>query len=166
MIKISFLADHPDVMPTLAQWFRAQWPDYYADQTLADMEEDFREDAQYDSIPLRLVAFLDGELAGTIVLREQVIETQPQFHPGLGGLFVPVNFRQRGIATELVRAGMHVARAQGYREVYATTAVAGGILKRLGWVAVEAVEHDGEHLTLYRCDLGTALHAANDHLEL
>ncbi len=153
MIKISFLADHPDVMPTLAQWFRAQWPDYYADQTLADMEEDFREDAQYDSIPLRLVAFLDGELAGTIVLREQVIETQPQFHPGLGGLFVPLSYRRRGIATELVRAGMNVAREQGYREVYATTSVAGGILKRLGWVAVEALVHDDEQLTLYRCDL-------------
>ena len=155
MIKISFLADHPDVVPTLAQWFRAQWPDYYADQTLAEIEEDFREDAQYDSIPLRLVAFLDGELAGTIVLRDQVIDTRPEFHPGLGGLFVLERYRKRGIATELIEAGMNVARAQGYREVYATTGVAGGILRRLGWVAVEVVEHDGEQLTLYSCDLGT-----------
>lgn len=155
MIKTSFLADHLDVIPTLAQWFRAQWPDYYAGQTLADIEDDFREDAQRDRIPVRLIAFVDGELTGTIVLRDQVIETRPEFHPGLGGLFVPMSYRKRGIATELVHAGMNVAREQGYEVVYATTAVAGGVLTRLGWVAVEAVVHDDEQLTLYRCDLET-----------
>ena len=153
MIKTAFLADHPEVIPTLAEWFRAQWPDYYAEQTLSDIAEDFREDAQYHSIPLRLVAFVDGDLAGTIVLRDWVTDTLPDAHPGLGGLFVPVLYRQRGVATELVRAGMKVAREQGYEVVYATTVVAGGILKRLGWVVVKEIMHDDEQLTLYRCDL-------------
>ena len=152
-IKTAFLADHPEVIPILVEWFRAQWPDYYADQTQADITEDFREGAQYHNIPVRLVAFVEGELAGTVVLRDQVIATQPEFRPGLGGLFVPASYRRRGIATELVRAGMNVARELGYGEVYATTVVAGGILTRLGWQVVKEVTHDDEQLVLYRSDL-------------
>ena len=155
MIQTAFLADHPEVIPTLAEWFRAQWPDYYAEQSLTDIEDDFREDAQYQGIPLRLVAFVDGELAGTVVLRDWVTDTVPNAHPGLGGLFVQEKHRTRGVGSELVQACMNVARDLSYKEVYATTVVAGGILMRLGWEVVKEVAHDDEVLTLYRCDLET-----------
>jgi N-acetylglutamate synthase-like GNAT family acetyltransferase len=152
-IKTAFLADHPEVIPTLAKWFRAQWPDYFAGQTLSDIEGDFYKDAQYDHIPVRLVAFVDGELAGTVVLRQQAAHALPEAHPGLGGLFVLEKFRIRGVGTELVQACMRVARDQGCEKVYATTVAARGILIRLGWKMVEEVVHDGEELTLYRYHL-------------
>jgi len=41
MITIDFLADHLDSIPTLTKWFRAQWPDYFADWSQAEMEQDF-----------------------------------------------------------------------------------------------------------------------------
>lgn len=154
MIRIAFLSDYPDTIPTLARWFRDQWPDYYAGRTLTDIERDFLGEAQRQHLPVRLVALVDEELAGTIVLRDRAIPTRSEYHPGLGGLFVPVRFRTRGIGTELVRSGMVLARNHGYGVVYATTVVAGEILKRLGWSAVKAViVHEDEHLTLYRCEL-------------
>ena len=152
-IKIAFLADHVDAVPTLAAWFRAQWPDYFARQTPATVERGFQEQAQRDRIPTRLVAFADGALAGTIVLRERALPGQPATHPGLGGLFVPARYRTRGIGSALIRAGMNVARVQGYGSVYAATAAAGGILERLGWTAVREIIHGDERLTLYRCEL-------------
>ena len=153
MVEITFLADRLDTIPMLAQWFLAQWPDYYAGETLTDLELGFREESHHHRLPTRLVAFADGELAGTIVLRDRAIQSLPEPHPGLGGLFVPSKHRTRGIGTELVRVGMDVAREQGYEVVYATTAVAGGILERLGWAAVREVSYNDEQLTLYRCRL-------------
>lgn len=153
MIKIAFLADHLETIPTLSQWFRAQWPDYYADRTLADIAQDFAEEANRTGLDVRLVAFADGELAGTITLREDATWDMPQYRPGLGGLFVPEPFRGRGIATELVMAGMKVAQEQGYERVYATTVAARGILERLGWRLVQEVWHGDEHLFLYGCEL-------------
>jgi predicted N-acetyltransferase YhbS len=50
-----------------------------------------------------LVGFLAGELIGTIVLREIVVETHPEYHPGLGGLFVVKPHRRCGIGTDLVQ---------------------------------------------------------------
>lgn len=155
MIEIAFLADHPETIPTLSQWFRAQWPEYYADWTLADMAQDFYEDAKHSGIPIRLVAFADGELAGTIILREEATWTLPEYRPGLGGLLVAEQYRGRGIGTELVKAGMKVAEEQGYARVYATTAAARGILERLGWQQLQVALPDDDHGLLYRFEFET-----------
>ena len=152
MITIGFLADYLDTIPTLAKWFRDQWPDYHADMSQAEMEQDFLEDASRNRLPSRLVAFESNELVGTIVLREQ-IETLLEFQPELGGLYVIESHRGHGIATELIRAGMKLALDQGYETVFATTVVAAGILERLGWEFIKTVIHQDGQLALYRCKL-------------
>jgi RimJ/RimL family protein N-acetyltransferase len=153
MITIGYLADCSDTIPTLARWFREQWPDYFADWSQAEMEADFLEGASRDRLPIRLVAFESGKLAGTIILREMGNETLAEFQPELGGLYVPASHRDHGIGSELVRAGMKVAGDLGYERVYATTSAAAGILERLGWEFVKTVVYqDGEH-SLYWCKL-------------
>ena len=81
MITIRFLADHLDTIPTLAKWFRAQWPDYHAAMSEEEMEQDFLEDASRDRLPIRLVAFESSELAGTIILRDNGTGRLPEFQP-------------------------------------------------------------------------------------
>lgn len=153
MITIGFLADYTDTIPTLASWFRDQWPDYYANWSQAELEQDFLEDTSRNRLPSRLVAFESNELAGTIVLREHGSESLPEFQPELGGLYVVESHRGHGIATELVRAGMKVAREQGYETVFATTVAAAGILERLGWEFIKTVVHQDGPLAWYRCKL-------------
>jgi len=153
MIEIALLADYLEAIPTLTQWFRAQWPEYYAERTLADITQGFCSEANRDNLPMHLVAFAEGELAGTITLRDQVTTVSPEYQPGLGGLLVVERYRGRGIATELVRAGMSRAQEQGYPRIYATTVTARSILERLGWNLVRAVSHGDEQLLLYRCEL-------------
>ena len=150
MIEIVFLADYPEAIPTLTRWFVAQWPEYYAEQPLAEIAEDFRSDANRSGLPVRLLAFADGELAGTIILREEATWHSPEYQPGLGGLLVAEQYRRQGIGTELVKAGMKLAQAQGYQRVYATTVAARGILERLGWQLFQVVWHDDEQLDLYQ----------------
>ena len=153
MIKIHFLADHVESIPTLVKWFRAQWPDYFADWSDEEMEQDFLLDIPRDHLPSRLVAFYDDELAGTIILRENGNESLVEYQPELGGLYVDESCRGHGIGSELVRAGMKLAHDQGYEMVYATTTAAKGILERLGWEFVENADYqDGEQL-LYQCKL-------------
>ena len=153
MITIGFLADYLDTIPTLAKWFRDQWPDYHADMSQEEMEQDFLEDASRDRLPIRLVAFESNELAGTIILREHGSETLPEFQPELGGLYVVASHRGHGVASELVRAGMQVALDQGYETVYATTVAAAGILERLGWEFLQTVMYQDGSTGLYRCKL-------------
>ena len=153
MITIGFLADYLDTVPTLAKWFRDQWPDYYADMSQEQLEQDFLEDASHDRLPIRLIAFESNELAGTIILRENGSEMLPEFQPELGGLYVVASHRSHGVASELVRAGMQVALDQGYETVFATTVAAAGILERLGWEFIKTVIYQDGPTGLYRCKL-------------
>ena len=153
MITVAFLADYPDTIPTLAKWFRDQWPDYYAAVSQEQIEQDFLSDVSRDRLPVRLIAFESSKLAGTIVLREHGIEALPGFQPELGGLYVVESHRGHGIATELIRAGMKLALDQGYEIVFATTVAAAGILERLGWEFIKTVLHHDEQLALYQCKL-------------
>lgn len=153
MITIGFLADNHDTIPILAKWFRNQWPDYYEDVLQEELEQDFLEEASHNRLPIRLVAFENIQLAGTIILREHGSVKMPGFQPELGGLFVVEPYRDHGIGTELVRAGMKLALEQGYEMVFATTVNAAGILERLGWEFLETVIHGDEQLALYRCKL-------------
>jgi adenylate kinase family enzyme/RimJ/RimL family protein N-acetyltransferase len=150
MITIALLADHPTAASTLAQWFRAQWPAYYAGRGLAEIARDFHAEAQRGGLPVRLVAFVDGALAGTIVLREQALTAFPAFSPGLGGLFVPEPLRRRGIGTALIRAASSLARDQGHAAVYTATATARGLLEQQGWELVQTVQHGDERLAIFR----------------
>ena len=153
MITIKFLADCLDTIPTLTRWFRDQWPDYFADMSPEELAQDFLADASYDQLPIRLVAFASGQLAGTIILREQGDTIPLGFQPELGGLYVDASQRGQGIGTELIRAGMKLAQDQGYATVYATTVAAAGILERLGWEFIQTVIHEDGPLSLYRCKL-------------
>lgn len=87
MMKTALLADHADLMPTLAQWFQAQWPDNYRDRDLADIECHFHAELHRDRIPLRLVALEGAEPLGTIVIREHALASSPEYGPGIGGLW-------------------------------------------------------------------------------
>ena len=153
MITIGFLADHLDTIPVLANWFRQQWPDYFADWSQAEMEQDFLQDAAYNRLPCRLVAFKSGDLAGTIVLRQQGSESLPEFQPELGGLYVTESQRGQGVGTALVHAGMQLALDLGYKKVYATTVAASGILERAGWEYIKTVTHQDGQLALYGCNI-------------
>jgi GNAT superfamily N-acetyltransferase len=153
MIEIAFLVDHPKAISTLTQWFRGQWPEYYAAHTPADIAQDFHAEANRDGLPVRLLAFADGVLAGTVTLREQAFRAMPEYQPGIGGLFVAEQHRGRGIGTELVRAGMKLAQEQGYETVYIATVTACGIVEHLGWGLVQAVTHGDEQTVIYRYDL-------------
>lgn len=153
MITIGFLVDRLDTIPTLGRWFRAQWSDYYASMSQQELEQDFLEAASRDRLPIGLVAFEFHELAGTIVLRQRGTEMLSEFQPELGGLYVVPSHRNHGIATELIRAGKQVAREQGYKTVFATTAAAAGILERLGWEFLQTVVYPDGQTALYQCKL-------------
>jgi GNAT superfamily N-acetyltransferase len=153
MITIAFLADHPEVVPTLTHWFRDQWPEYYAARTQAEIAQDFHPEANRDGLPVRLLAFADGVLVGTVTLREQALRGFPEYQPGIGGLFVAEQHRGQGVGMALVRAGMQLAEEQGYTTVYIATVTARGIVEHLGWKLVRAITHDEEQTVIYQCDL-------------
>ncbi|MCC2669858.1 MAG: putative N-acetyltransferase [Armatimonadetes bacterium] len=153
-VRIAYLADHPELLPVLLDWFRAEWPDYYGSRTVEDVLDELRAGMHRDCLPLRLVAFAGAEPAGTVILREHPLDARPNLRPGLGGLYVAPGWRRQGIGATLVSSCMGTAHALGHTELFAATGTARALLERLGWERTEELVAHGQEVTLYRRGLG------------
>lgn len=144
------LAEVPEVIPIIAEWYRAEWSDWFANTSLEEIEADFASVANKDRLPLGLVA-LDStvQVVGVCSLRDDPFEPYLHAGPWLRGLYVHRPWRGQGIAGELIRAAeLHAARL-GISRLYAATGTAVGIFERAGWLGFDEVRHEQQMLTIF-----------------
>ena len=74
---IARLAAHPEALPLLATWFKAEWPAWYGPGGPGNAEHDLREFASGAGLPLGIVAFCAGAVCGVAALKAHSIESYP-----------------------------------------------------------------------------------------
>lgn len=148
--SVLLLADAPEVIPTLAAWYKNEWPACFAETPLEAIEADFHSAANRDCLPLAIVAFdVTGVPMGVCSVRAHPFEPYPYVSPWLRGLYVSAPFCGQGIAGVLIRAAAaHAARLE-ISKLYASTSSAIRTFERAGWLGFDQVRHDGETLTLF-----------------
>ncbi len=149
-LRLGFLADHPEAVPTLAEWFEAEWGAHYGPTGPGDARRDLLARANRDALPVALVAWWEGELGGTAALEAESVPTPSRLGPWIAAGLVRPALRGRGVGTELVRSLEELARGMGHARVYCGTSAAGGILARRGWRLRERVRHGGGVVPVYR----------------
>jgi GNAT superfamily N-acetyltransferase len=149
-LRISYLADHPEAVPVLKEWFETEWPDYYGPTGPGDAERDLIAYSSRENLPVGLVAFCEGRLCGIAALKPHSISTFAHLCPWAAAGLVAPSFRRRGIGACLVSALEDVARHLGYSTIYCGTSTAIGLLTRNGWDFMERVSYNGEDLSIYQ----------------
>ncbi len=149
-VDILYLADHPEVLGTLAAGFKSQWSAHFADQPLDAIKMGFASCCREEGLPLALVAMSDGTFCGTATLRSESGTVCPDLGPWLTHLYVDPAWRDRGIGSLLVRAIEQEAARHGFNEIHAVTARAAELFEQLGWSRVEALEYHGDRVTVLR----------------
>jgi GNAT superfamily N-acetyltransferase len=149
-VHISRLADHPDAVPVLKQWFEAAWADYYGPAGPGDAEQDLIAYSSREQLPVGLVAFCEGQLCGIAALKPESISTHKHLHPWVAAGFVVPRFRRRGIGAKLVSALEDVARTLGYATIYCGTSTAISLLTRNAWQLMERIRYNGEDVSIYQ----------------
>ena len=149
-IRVQLIADTPDVIPILANWYKGAWPDWFIDTPLAEIENEFRSVANRDHLPLALAAY-DGtsQLLGACSIRDDPFASYPSAGPWLRGLYVHPPFRGQGIAGAMIRAAEQYASLLCISRLYASTHSAIGTFERAGWLGFDQVMHDGQKLTIF-----------------
>lgn len=143
------LAARPGAIPWLADRFKAEWPDFFADRSTEDIEQDyFRSALEGRGLPVVLVAEADGRVCGTVAIRAQGPETHPG--PWLSSLWVDAPYRARGIGGELTRAMTAEAWRRGLPELFAATATAHRLFRRLGWRELGDFPYHGVTVAVFR----------------
>ena len=150
-MRIVHLADAPEVLPTLIDWFVDEWTPWYGPGGGGDAANDLASCLNRDEIPLALVA-LDAseEVLGTAALKPESVGSETGSGPWLAALLVDREHRHRGIGTALIEAIEAEAWRLGFASLYTSTDVAESLLRRRGWQAVGTAESLRGTITIYR----------------
>ncbi|HET6230969.1 MAG TPA: GNAT family N-acetyltransferase [Longimicrobiaceae bacterium] len=149
-MQIDYLADRPEHLRTLAEWFDAQWKHVLPDRTVETYVERFRTHMNRREMPLTLVAHQDGEALGTASLRTNDMTSRPEHTPWLGGVYVAAPHRRRGISAALIAAVEDRARELGATVLYLYTVDKESYYRGLGWEFVEHTEYLAQTVAVMR----------------
>jgi GNAT superfamily N-acetyltransferase len=104
MVQISYLADYPQFIDTLAPWVFAHWQPLLGEVSPAERVAKFRTHLNKEILPIALVAHDGDKVLGTASLRVHDLPGREDLSPWLGGVFVGVAYRGRGIGVQLCSA--------------------------------------------------------------
>ena len=102
-MTIEYLADHPEFLPTLAEWQHGEWGYIRPGDTVEARLARLQASIGRDCIPLTVVAVANGQVLGSASLIRHDVDTRLELTPWLAGVFVAPEHRRQGIGAQLVR---------------------------------------------------------------
>jgi predicted N-acetyltransferase YhbS len=150
IVKIAYLKEYSEWIPTIAQWFYEEWGKFHPGLDAKSIAKRLHERTNTDKIPMTLVAVEHNEVIGTISLKEYDMDTRKQYSPWLASLYVSNGFRHRGVGIRLVDAGLEQARNLGIEHIYLYTRARKHVdfYTMQGWTIVEETLYRGGRVTV------------------
>jgi len=112
-VRISYLIDHPEYIPQLAQWLFEQWDAILGEGTPEARIKKLNAHMNRGKLPIAWIGHANGQLMGTAAIRVHDLEGREDLTPWLAGVFVGSQFRRRGISAALCATVEGAARSQG-----------------------------------------------------
>ena len=141
-MKIEYLADYPEHVPTIAAWQHAQFGYLTPATTLRDRTDRLHQSLQKDALPIAFIVLSDG---GAIVGSAGILPitiTHKHLTPWLSSVYVPPEHRGKGIASALSIHAIVEAARLGFDRLFLFTPHNESMYARLGWKTFDRVEHN------------------------
>jgi N-acetylglutamate synthase-like GNAT family acetyltransferase len=132
-VQISYLIEHPEYIPQLAQWLFEEWDTIIGEKHPEVRIEKLKAHLNRDELPIAWVAHENGQLLGTAALRVHDLEGREDLTPWLAGVFVGSDFRRQGIGAALCATVEDEARSRKIETLYLFTLDQRAWYSRLGW---------------------------------
>ena len=143
-MQFEFLADCPEAIPQIASWYFEQWGHRLEDSSPGDIESKLRGSLNRDQLPLLILAIQNEEVMGVAELKFREMDIYPEKEHWLGGVYIPLEHRGKGIASQLVRQALRIAKTLGVSTLFLQTEKSdGGLYSSLGWSPVEQLNRRG-----------------------
>jgi GNAT superfamily N-acetyltransferase len=128
------LFECPELANTIVNWWSSVWANRMG-PNLADFERQLLASMSKDDLPILLIAFEADTPVGTAALKLHELEDlYPHCQYWLGSVFVVEQFRGKGLAAQLSREIVRLAKLRGFPHLYLqTSAIEGGLYAKLGW---------------------------------
>jgi len=144
----AYLADRPEAVPQIARWWFDEWGHLRPGHSVEALASWVRDHLSRDQLPIHIVAILDNRIVGAAALKlHELFDLYPDKNHWLGSVFVAPDFRGRGIASALAMKVVEIANSRGIQSLHLQTLrLDGGLYAKLGWEALEQINHEGQDL--------------------
>ena len=144
-LNFAYLADRPEAVPQIAQWWFHEWGHFAPDETVEDIVSQVNCLLSRDKVPIQIVAVMENAIVGVAVLElHEMFDLYPERLFWLGSVVVPRELRGRGIGSALATKIVEIAKAKDIKAVHLQTEhLNGGLYAKLGWQRIEQVHHKG-----------------------
>ena len=147
-MKIESIADHLDLVDTIARWHWEEWGHLDPEGSLPSWTEGLRRRTNRDTIHTTYVALEGEELLGSVTLVEHDMSIHQDLTPWVAGVYVKPESRGQGVATALIRHAVAQAAQMGIERLYLYTASAQGLYEKLGWSHIVEDDYDGRRVDI------------------
>jgi GNAT superfamily N-acetyltransferase len=151
-LRIENIADHPDLIETVARWQWGEWGHLDPADSLAARIASIGAQTDLDRIPTTFVALDGDEPLGSASLVADDMPTHPELTPWLASVYVAPAARGRGVASALVRRVVQQAATLGVTRLYLYTESAQGLYEKLGWRVIATDHFEGAPVTIMAID--------------
>ena len=152
-MKIENIADHLDLIDTIAHWHFQEWG--HADPTgsAQSWADGLRQRTNRDYIPATFVALEGSELLGSVTLTDHDMNSHMDLSPWLAGLFVKPEKRGIGIGSALTTHAVRAAAEMGVDRLYLYSESARDLYRKLGWQSIAEDFYEGQIVTIMYYDV-------------
>lgn len=148
-MTISPLADLPEAIETLAQWFYDEWH-VFDGRSIETIASQLSENLNRDSIPITFVAHGNRQPRGSVSLDRSDFPAFDHLSPWLGSLYVHPTFRGNGIGGSLVRHIQRFAASRGMGPLYLWTPGSTRLYEGCGWVEFASATYGARPVKLMK----------------
>jgi GNAT superfamily N-acetyltransferase len=146
------LADRPEAIPILAQWFFLEWHSFDG-RTVREIEDQLSQNLNRASIPITFVAVRNSELIGTVSLDLSDLPVCDHLSPWLASLYVVPECRRAGVGSALVEHLIDFAFSQRLPNLYVWTPGSTRLYEKLGWRLLQTSTYAGQAITVLRLEM-------------
>lgn len=134
-VTVKKLAACPEYVPLVSKWLWKQWDKRHG-RSLKEII--YRtEHCLTKECPQTLIAFYNGQPAGTVSLWNADNPFRQDIRPWLSRLFVSPKYRGQGVGQALQMALLKTAKTAGFKQVYLMTNLE-NYYEKIGWKFVES----------------------------
>ncbi len=140
-MKITYLANHPQHVSTVASWIMDEWGHESAGITQEKMEARFRENLNWASVPLSLLAMDKETPVGTASLVVHDMKDHLELSPWLAAVYVLPEHRGKGIGAKLVKSIELLSAQLDVEKLYLFTPDRENFYVRMNWTILERTQY-------------------------
>ena len=152
-LEIGLLADHPEVIETLARWFTEEWGSN-PQHSIGSITALLNQRLNRDQPPMALIGFTNDQVVASASLKIRELEQLPQYEHWLGSVYVRPEKRGLGFGKQITQAAIQQAHNIGIAELYLYTNLnLQDFYAELGWQSIQKIQRNGRSVTIMRHQL-------------